>query len=93
METDSSNQAVAGILFQYHIVNRYQQLHPGEYDGKILSAIQCHWPIYDKELFPIVYYFRKWKDWLVGVKVNVYTDHQGLQYFHTKQKLNLWQAS
>ena len=32
-------------------------------------------------------------DWLVGVKVKVYTDHQGLQYFNTKQKLNSRQAS
>ena len=37
--------------------------------------------------------FRKWRDWLVGVKVNVYIDHQGLQYFNRKQKLNSQQAS
>ena len=51
------------------------------------------WPIHNKELFAIVDCFRKWRDWLVGVNVNVYTDHQGLQYFNTKQKLNSRQAS
>ena len=75
METDTSNQAIAGIVSQYHIVNRYKQLHPVEYYAKTLSATQRNWPIHDKELFAIVDCFRKWRDWLVGVKVNVYTDH------------------
>ena len=33
--------------------------------------------------------FRKWRDWLADVKVHVCTDHQELQYFNAKQKLNL----
>ena len=28
-----------------------------------------------------------------AIEVNVYTDHQGLQYFYTKQKLNSRQAT
>ena len=48
METDASNQAIAGILSQYHVVNRYQQLHPFEYHAKTLSSTQRNWPIYDK---------------------------------------------
>jgi len=93
METDASNQAISGILSQYHIVNGVKQLHPTEYHAKTLDATQRNWPIHDKELFAIVDSFRKWRDWLVGVPVNVYTDYQGLQYFNTKQKLNSRQAS
>ena len=37
--------------------------------------------------------FQKWRDWLVIAKDKVYTDHQGLQYFNTKQKLNLQETS
>ena len=81
METDASNQAIAGILSQYHIVNGAKQLHPVKYHPEPLSAAQHNWPLQDKELFAIVDSFRKWWDWLVGVQVNVYTDHQGLQYF------------
>ena len=79
METDASNQAIAGILSQYYIVNRATQLHPIEYHAKTLSASQRNWPIHDTELLSIVDSFRKWRDWLVGVEVNIYTDHQGLQ--------------
>ena len=79
LETDASDLAIAGILAQYHIVNGANQLHPIEYHTKTLSAVQHNWPIHDKELFAIVACFRKCRDWLVGVEVNVYTDHQGLQ--------------
>ena len=92
METDASNQAIAGILSQYHIVNGCKHLHLVKYHSKTLSSTQRNWQIRDKQLCAIVDCFRKWRDWLVGVKVNVYTDHQGLQYFNTKQKLNSRQA-
>ena len=92
METDASNQAIAGILSQYHILNGAKKLHPVEYHKGTLSAVQRNLPIHDKELFAIVDSFRKWRNWLVGVKMNVNTDHQGLQYFNTKQKLNSQQA-
>ena len=84
METDASNQAIVGILSQYHLVNVAKELHPVEYHAKTLSAGQRNWPIHDKELFAIVDCFRKCTDWLVGVEVNVYTDHRDLQNFNTK---------
>ena len=62
METDDGNQAIGGILSQYHIVDKYKQFHPVEYNAKILSSKQRNWPIYDKELFAIVDCFRKWRD-------------------------------
>ena len=93
METDASNQAVAGILSQYHIVKEAKQLHAIAYHAKTLSAEQRNWPMYHKELLAIVDCFQKWRHWLVGVEVNVHTDHQGLQYCNTKQKLNFIQVS
>ena len=93
METDVSNLAIAGILAQYHVVNRCKQLYPVAYHATILSATQRNWPIHDKELFPIVDSYQNWRDWLVGIEVNVCTDYQGWQYFNTKKKLNSQQAS
>ena len=49
--------------------------------------------MHDNELFAIVDSFRKCRDWLVVVEVNVYADHQGQQYLNTKPKLNSRQAS
>ena len=59
IETDACNQAIAGILSQYHIVKAVKQLHPVVYHAKTLSAAQRNWPIHDKELFHIVNCFRK----------------------------------
>ena len=59
METDASNQAIAGILSQSYVGNGCKQLHPVEYHTKTLSSIQRNWPIHDKELFAIVDCF--WK--------------------------------
>ena len=77
METDTSNQAIAGILSQYHVVNGCKQLHFVEYHAKTLFATRHNWPIHDKEMFAIAECFRKCRDWLVDAMVNVYTDHQG----------------
>ena len=45
-----------------------------------------------KELWAIVSSLAKWRSWLSGHPVEVHTDHQGLQYFETKPKLNARQA-
>ena len=44
-------------------------------------------------MFAILHCFRKCRDWLAGVRVNVYADYKGLQYCNTKQRLNSRQAS
>ena len=93
METDTSSQAIAGILSQYQVVNVAKQVHPDAYHPKTLSAAQRNCPMHVKELVAILDSFQKWRDWLVGVEVHVYADHQGLQYFHTKQNLNSRQVS
>ena len=75
METDASNQAIVGILSQYHVVYRCQQLYPIEYHAKTQSTIQHNWPIHNKELFTIVDSYKKWRNGLVGVKLKAYADH------------------
>jgi len=75
MKTDATNQAIPGILSQYHIVKGVKRLHPTECHAKTLDATQRNWPIHDKELFTIVDGFCKWRDWLVGVSVNINTDY------------------
>jgi len=40
IETDASNQAISGILSQYHVNNGIKRLHPVEYHAKTLTATQ-----------------------------------------------------
>ena len=80
METDASNQAIAGVLSQYHIENGVKSLYPMDHHAKVLSPSERNWPIHDKELWAIISCFRRWNNWLKGLptKVNVYMDHHGL---------------
>ena len=93
METDASNQGNAGILSHNNIVNIAKQLHAVEYHAKTRPVAQRSCLIHNKELFAIVDCFRKCRDSLAGVKVNLYIEHQGLQYLNTSHKLNSHQAA
>ena len=88
METDTKNQAIVSFLSQYHLVNGCKQHYRVVYYANSRSATQRNWPIHDQQLFAIVDCLQKWRDWLIGVSANVYTDHQGLQYVSTKEKMN-----
>ena len=95
IETDASNQAISGVLSQGYpdpsctnkLVRKLVDCH-----AKTLSEQQRNWPIHDKELWVIVSSLTKWQSWLSGLQFEVHTDHQGLQYFQTKQKMNARQA-
>ena len=60
-----------------------------------LKESERNWLIYDKELCGIVSSILHWRSWLARLLQTfvVHTDHQGLQYFQTKQMLNSRQAS
>ena len=59
METDASNQAIAGVLSQYHVTDGIKSLHPVDYHAKVLSPSERNWPIYDKELWAIISCLRR----------------------------------
>ena len=42
-------------------------------------------PQQKKELLAVVFAIDKFRSYLVGTKVIVYTDHAGLKYLHTKK--------
>lgn len=99
VETDASNQSIAACILQFHQTDMYAQ-NKGEwktvdFHSRILDSTQRNWPIHDKELWAIVSALTHWRSWLAGLDnpFQVHTDHQGLQFFFTKQKLNSRQAS
>ena len=100
LETDASNQAMAGVLSQLHPADPEDPTSKPEWklvDCHVttLKESQRNWPIHDKELWGIVSLILHWHSWLAGLPQPfvVHTDHQGLQYFQTKQRLNSRQAS
>ena len=94
LETDTSNVGFAAVLSQNHAKGKpLEDWRPVDFHGGLLSQQQRNWPIHDKELWAIVAAFKKWRHWLLGIPVKVYSDYQGLKYFLSKPHLNMHQAA
>ncbi|XP_061340082.1 uncharacterized protein LOC133286654, partial [Gastrolobium bilobum] len=78
---DASDYAVGVVLGQR--VNKL--LHVIYYASKILNDAQKNYATTEKELLAIVYAFDKFRPYLLGSKVIVYTDHAALKYLLSKQ--------
>ncbi len=90
VEADTSEGVVSAVLSQ----KQNGKWRPVAFMSKSLSATERNYEIYDKELLAIMLALDKWRHYLMGttVDVEIWTDHQNLQYFQKPQKLNRWQA-
>ncbi len=86
VEADTSKGAVSMVLSQ----KQNGKWHPVAFMSKSLSATERNYEIYDKELLAIMLALDEWRHYLMGtaVDVEIWTDHQNLQYFQKPQKLN-----
>ncbi|MBA5764701.1 hypothetical protein H2O73_20305, partial [Vibrio sp. 404] len=55
------------------------------YASRVLNDAQKNYTTTEKELLAVVYAIDKFRSYLVGSKVIVYTDHAALKYLLTKQ--------
>jgi hypothetical protein len=89
METDASSTACAGILS----LKWEDGWHPIAYCSKKFTGPEIHYPIYDKELFAIVWSFKQWRHYLEGAPgIEVWSDHENLKQFMAQPQLNGRQA-
>lgn len=90
LATDASNYGIGGILFQ----------HQGEEKvivavvSKALNRSQRNYPVTKKELYAAVFCITYFKNWLLGSRFTLYTDHQALLSLFIKRQesvvLNNW---
>jgi transposase InsO family protein len=91
VETDASDFALGAVLSQRGEDNR---LHPVAFHSRKFSPAEINYEIHDKELLAIVDSFKHWRRYLEGAmhQVQVFSDHQNLEYFTTTKVLNRRQA-
>ena len=58
------------------------------YASKTLTGPQLNYATTEKELLAVVFAIDKFKSYLAGTKVIVYTDHAVLKYLLTKKDAN-----
>ena len=78
---DASDHAIGAVLGQRHD----KHLHIIYYASHVLNDAQKNYTTTEKELLAVVYAIDKFRSYLVGSKVIVYTDHAALKYLLTKQ--------
>jgi hypothetical protein len=69
-------------------------LHLVAFHSRKFSPTEINYEIYDKELLAIVDTFKHWRRYCEGAthQMQVFSDHQNLEYFTTTKVLNRWQA-
>ncbi|SJK99377.1 related to TY3B TY3B protein [Armillaria ostoyae] len=90
VEADASNGAIGAILSQ----EQEGKWRPVAFMSKALTTTKRNYKIYDKELLAIMLALSEWRHYLMGAleDVEIWMDHQNLQYFRKPQKLNHRQA-
>jgi hypothetical protein len=80
LECDASGEGIRAILMQ----NR----HPLAYESRKLKRPELLYTIYDKEMMAILHALAKFRQYLVGAKFVVKSDHNSLKYFLEQKDLN-----
>ena len=91
VETDALDFSLGAVVSQRDGNNR---LHPVAFHSRKFSPAEINYEIHDKELLAIVDTFKHWRRYCEGVvhQVQVFSDHQNLEYFTTTKVLNRRQA-
>ena len=77
---DASDYAVGAVLGQ----RREKFFHAIYYASKVLNENQVNYATTEKELLAVIFALEKFRSYLIGSKVVVFTDHATLKYLLTK---------
>jgi hypothetical protein len=78
---DVSDYAVGVVLFE----SKDKKHCAISYTSKTLIGPQLNYATTEKELLAVIFAIEKFRTYLVGAKVIVYTDHAALKYLFTKK--------
>jgi hypothetical protein len=92
LKCDASDYAIAAILSQTNPTTN--ELHPITFYTHTMITAKLNYDIYNKELLMIHEAFKQWRVYLEGTwyEIQVFSDHNNLQYFTTIKQLSCWQA-
>jgi hypothetical protein len=82
--TDSCKEGLGGVLNQNGFVVCYESMK--------LKDHERHYATHDLELADIVHALRKWREYLMGKRFELRTNHNGLKYLFDQPTLNARQS-
>lgn len=87
--TNVSGSGLGAALFQG---NEWKGASPIAYKSHLMTAAKHNYPVHEQELLAVVHTLQKWRMLLLGMKVNIMTEHHLLKYLMKQKNLSLWQA-
>ena len=78
---DASDYTIGAVLGQ----RKDNKLHLIYYASRTLSEAQLNYATTEKEMLAVIFAFDKFRSYLLGSKVVVYTDHASLKYLMNKK--------
>jgi hypothetical protein len=87
--TDASGSGLGAALFQG---TDWKGAHPIAYESHLMTPAEQNYPVHEQELLAVIHALQKWKMLLLGMKVNVMTDHHSLTYLLKQRNLSRRQA-
>ncbi|XP_070028654.1 uncharacterized protein [Nicotiana sylvestris] len=79
---DTSDYAIGAVLGQ----QKDKLMHPIYYASRVLSGVQLNYTMMEKEMVAVVFALDKFRSYLIGSKVIVYTDHVAIRYLIEKKE-------
>ncbi|XP_012435389.1 uncharacterized protein LOC105762011 [Gossypium raimondii] len=79
---DASDKAIGAALGQ----RNGRQSYIIRYASELLNPAQCNYTTTEKELYAIVFALKKFRAYLLGVKIVVFSDHSALKYLLHKKE-------
>jgi hypothetical protein len=80
---DASDYVVGAVLGQ----SKDKKHYAISYASKTLTGPRLNYATMEKELFVVVFAIKKFKSYMVGAKVIVYTDHAALRFLMMKKDI------
>jgi hypothetical protein len=78
---DASDYVIGAVLGQ----TKDKKHHAITYASKTLNGVQLNYATTKKELLAVVFNINKFRSYLVGAKVIIFTAHTSLKYLLTKK--------
>ena len=73
LDCDAFGEGIRAVLMQNN--------HPIAFERRKLKDYERHYSIYDKEMLAIMHALAKFRQYLVGNRFKVKTDHNSLRFF------------
>jgi hypothetical protein len=87
--TNASGLGISVALFQGQ---DWQTANPIAYESHQMTAAERNYPVHKQELLAVIHALQKWKMLLLGMKVNVMTNHHALVHLLKQRNLSRRQA-